>query len=57
MSHTVKLEDLTYRRLEAIRRKRETFSGAVGRLLDLHDQVVRIIPHVSGHEPPAEVGK
>ncbi len=57
MSHTIKLEDLTYRRLAVIQRKRETSSQTVSRLLNLHDQVVAIIPQVNVHQPPEEVGK
>jgi len=33
MSHTIKLEDQVYHRLERFRGKRETFSQAVERLL------------------------
>lgn len=36
MSKTIKLQDGTYHRLEAVREKRETFSQAIDRLLDLH---------------------
>ncbi len=57
MSHTIKLDDFTYRRLESVRRKRETFSQAAERLLNLHDQIVVLIPHVNGHQPPEEVQK
>lgn len=35
MSKTIKLENKTYHRLEEVREKRETFSQAVERLLDL----------------------
>lgn len=36
MSKTIKLQNGTYHRLEEVREKRETFSGAIDRLLDLH---------------------
>lgn len=36
MSKTIKLENKTYHWLDDIRKKRETFSQAVERLLDLH---------------------
>jgi len=35
MSKTIKLLNNTYHRLEAVREKRETFSQAVDRLMDL----------------------
>lgn len=39
MSKTIKLEDEIYQRLERWRGKRETFSEAVARLLNIQDAV------------------
>jgi len=39
MAKQIRLEDNIYRRLDEERRKRETFSDVVKRLLDLADQV------------------
>jgi len=36
MSKTIKLQDETYHRLEEIQEKKETFSQAIDRLLDLY---------------------
>ncbi|GAI39869.1 unnamed protein product [marine sediment metagenome] len=36
MSKAIKLQNGTYYRLEEVREKRETFSQAIDRLLDLH---------------------
>jgi len=42
MSKTIKLEPDTYQELDQLRRKDETFSQAVGRLLSIHDHVQKM---------------
>ena len=63
MSHTIKVSDETYRALEDLQEKRETFDEAVKRLI----KVFRIIKQVSdtlgpGHylrsdTPPGQEGR
>ena len=43
MSHTIKLEDQVYTKLERFRGKRETFSQAVERLLAAGEKVNELI--------------
>jgi len=35
-THTIKIKEKTYNRLEEIRQKRETFDGVVARLISLY---------------------
>lgn len=42
MSKTIKLEDDTYQELDQLRRKDETFSQAVARLLSIHGHVQKM---------------
>jgi len=51
MSKTIKLDNEVYRRLEEIRGKRETFSGAVERLLSVLEGF-RMIGNVIGERRP-----
>lgn len=41
MTHTIKLDDATYRALESIRQKRETFSETVARLIRAYAAIVQ----------------
>ena len=48
MSHTIKLEDRVYHKLEEFRGKKETFSRAVERLLGAVDKVNELIDILVG---------
>ena len=50
MSKTVKLEDKTYQALEKFRGKRETFSGAVDRLITIKDGVGVMVDVLEGNQ-------
>ena len=50
MSKTVKLEDRIYNQLERVLDKRETFSGAVERLLAARDEFLEIARILEGKE-------
>jgi len=58
MSKTIKLQDKTYYRLEEVREKRETFSQAIDRLLNLHDAMSDVSKtlgpshHLKSEQPP-----
>ncbi len=49
MSKTIKLEDQTYAALETFRGKRETFSGAVDRLLVIKDAIAVMVNVMEGN--------
>ena len=42
MSKTIKLENSIYHRLEEVRKKRETFSEAVDRLLGVYETLMSV---------------
>lgn len=42
MSKTVRLEEAVYARLEALRAWKQSYSQVVERLLDIHDQAVKM---------------
>jgi len=48
MSKTIKLEDETYNKLEGFRDKRETFSGVVARLLEIHEMIGQLEDVIEG---------
>jgi len=48
VSKTIKLEDNTYEKLERFRGKRETFSQATDRLLDVHEALGRVEDIIAG---------
>ncbi|MFH0913866.1 MAG: hypothetical protein V1849_01075 [Chloroflexota bacterium] len=54
MSHTVRLEDEVYLRLEATRAKRETFSQAVSKLLDLLTSIGELMNTIEGQRAYTE---
>jgi len=54
MSQTVRLEAPVYDRLEQFRGKKETFSQAVNRLLDIRDGVATLTSTIEGMQAYAE---
>lgn len=48
MKHSIKLEDQVYQDLERIRDKRETFSQAVERLLQVRQNIAMMVGLVEG---------
>ena len=55
MSHTIKLEDQVYDKLERFRGKKETYSQAVGRLLLAGDKGKELIDILVGRHNSKEV--
>lgn len=55
MSHTIKLEDQVYNKLEKFRGKRETFSQAVERLLRAGEKVNELTDILGGQHTLWEV--
>jgi len=54
MSHTIRLEAPVYDRLEQFRGKKETFSQAVNRLLDIRDGIASLTSVIEGMESYAK---
>lgn len=50
MSKTIRVEDEVYTELEAVRDKRETFSQAIARLIDVRRMVLGIEPILRGQQ-------
>lgn len=48
MSHTIKLEDHVYERLQKFQDKRETYSQAVERLLAILGELDNVLPILEG---------
>lgn len=55
MSHTIKLEDQVYEKLERFRGKRETFSQAVERLLAAKEKATELLDILLGRQNSKEV--
>ncbi len=54
MSHTIKLEDRIYDKLERFRGKRETFSQAVERLLVAGEKFLEVYQELVGRQNSQE---
>ena len=50
MSHSIKVDDKTYRTLQEIQGSRETYNGVIARLLDMHRMLRGIEPMLAGHK-------
>ncbi len=50
MSHSIKLNDLTYDALREIQGPRETYNDAVSRLLDIYKMLRGVEPMLAGHK-------
>jgi len=51
MSKTIKLDNQVHQQLEELRGKRETFSGAVARLINFHHEITRTVWSSTGDHP------
>lgn len=51
MNKTIKLDEQVHRDLEELRGKRETYSGAVARLVSLYKELTRLVWSHTGEHP------
>ena len=50
MSHSIKINDLTYNDLREIQGPRETYNDVVSRLLDIYKMLRGVEPMLAGHK-------